>query len=175
MQEERTVLGKIRIGDFQRLLIKVFITHAPGVSEGHFIVRHAGLIDNAITIASKEGIHVVEVPAPAIHKDAVVTLRAELLAETGEATFTTYAFDDGAARSGRDRQGDGFQPARGARAGRVQIAEVQTLLAQRVQLWAKVAGIPFAAQVLGAQALDGHQYHVHALRLAGVVDLPADT
>ena len=94
LQEEGLALGMIRVGDLEGLLVKILIGHAPGVLEGHIAFRHAALVDNAVAIAAEEGIHVVEVAAPAVDKHAVITKGFELLTQAAITGFTANALDD---------------------------------------------------------------------------------
>ncbi|MNE11555.1 hypothetical protein D3C80_1043190 [compost metagenome] len=164
----------VGVGHPHCLGIQILVGHAPGVGELDVLLRHAALVDDAVAVAAEEGVHVVEVAAPAVDEHAVVALRAELLAETGEAALAADALDDGASRGRRYRQGDGFQTAVSAGTGGIEVVEEQAVLAQLVEVGGQAAAVAEAAEVLGRQALDGHQYHVELGRRAGVVDLPAD-
>ena len=174
LQEERLAGRMVAIGHLQRLMVEILVGHAPGILEAHLGLIDAALIDDAITIAAEEGVHVVEVSAPAIDEDAVVALRAQLLAQAGIAGLAADALDDGAPRGRRYRQGQRLQTAVGARTRGIEIGEHQAVLAQLVQVRGQPTGIAKTAQILGTQALDGDQHHVELARLAGVVDHPAN-
>ena len=92
------------------------------------------------------------------------------MTQAGEPAFAADALDDRTPRRRRDCQGNGFQAAVGARTGGVEVIEVQALLAQRIQIGREVARIAITAHVLGAEALDGHQYDVGLAQCAGVGD-----
>ena len=129
MQEERHLVGVVGIGQLQGLGIEVFIGHAPGVLEADVAFLDAALVHYPVAVAAEEGIHVVEVAAPAIHEHAVVAHLGQLLAQAGKAAFTADALDDRAPWCGRHGQGNGLQAPIGTRAGGVEVVEVQALLA----------------------------------------------
>jgi len=69
----------------------------------HVCLGHAALVHNAITIAAKEGIHIVEITASAVEEHAVVVLGLELLAQaavTGLPANTLYDRTSGSRRYG---------------------------------------------------------------------------
>ncbi|MNP25532.1 hypothetical protein D3C76_1183450 [compost metagenome] len=131
LQQERFLVGKILVCQLQRLLVKVFISHTPGIFEMDLGFIDAALIDDPITIAAEDRIHVVKVATAPIHEHAVVTDMIELLPQAGETTFTAHPFDSGAPRCWRNRQGNGFQATVRPGARGIEVVEVQALKSDR--------------------------------------------
>ena len=96
------------ICNFEGLLIEIFVRHAPGIFEGNISLGHAALVNDAIAVAAKESIHVIEVTTAAVEKCTVIPLGGELLTKTRITSFTTNTFDDRTPRRWWNRQSDGF-------------------------------------------------------------------
>ena len=163
----------VLVGHFHRLGVEVFVGHAPGVLEVDLGLGHAALVDDAVAVAAEESVHVVEIAAPAIDEDGVVTLGHELLAEAGIAALAPDALDDGAARRGRHRQGNRLQAAVGAGAGGIEVVEIEAFAAQGVEVGSESARIAVAAEELGAEALHCHENDVSPQLWAAVDDASA--
>ncbi len=170
LQQERFFGGKVDIGQIQRLTIKVFVSHAPGILEVNVLFLDAALINDAVTVAAEKGVHVVEVATSAIDEDAVITHAGQLLTQAGKTTLTTDAFDHRAAWRWRNGQGNGLKTTVSACTCGVEVVEVKTLFAQRIEVWRQVACVAIAAQVFGTETFDGDQYDVRRARRSWVVD-----
>ena len=173
MHEHLASGGHARIHLAHCLAEQIFVGHAPDVLVRDVLLGDGGAVDHRITIAREEIAHVVEIAVATVQVQGVVARIGEHAAQGLEA-LVVVAHGHRMAGRGRDRQGDRFQSAHGAQAGRIQFGEHQAFMREPVEIGRQAFAAAEGFDVIGTQAFHRHQHHIHRLGRRGRFDAALD-
>ena len=159
--EERLAAAGLLVERADDLPVGVFVADAPDVGEGDLFGLVAFLVDDVVSVAREEGLHVVEIAVAAVEIGHVVTLVAQQ-GSCGVHSGVVRTLDDALARAGRQRKRHGLQTAHRAVARGVDAVERQSQFVERVEYGRDPFRVAEPLHVRGAHALHGDQHDVAA-------------